>query len=78
MTRLPQLDESGFVSAFESVNDQEKGEADTGEGEVEDPHSVTEGSEPTERKDIDGEKLEQVYPSPSTVSIPYIGKPDST
>ena len=78
MTRLPQLDESGFVSAFESVNDQEKGEADIGEGEVEDPHLVTEGSEPTERKDIDGEKLEQVYPSPSTVSIPYNGKPDST
>ena len=78
MTQLPQLDESGFVSAFESVNDQERGEADTGEGGVEEPHSVTEGSEHTERKDIDGEKLEQVYPSPSTASIPYNGKSDST
>jgi len=57
------------VPAFGSVNDQ-----------VEDPHphSATEGSEPTERKDIDGEELEQVYPSPSTTSIPHDGKPDST
>jgi len=78
MTRLSQLGGSDFVSAFKSVNDQGRGEADIGGREVEDPHSVTEGSEPTERKDIDGEKLEQVYPSPSTTSIPHDGKPDST
>jgi len=83
--QLPQLDEPGAVLARGSASDQERRGADIDEGEVEQTHShlhsvdfeVAEGSGPTERKGIDGEKVERVYPSPSTTSIPHDGKPDS-
>jgi len=68
--RLPQPDEPVSVLTRGSANDQERKEADI---DVE----VTEGSELVGGKEIDREKVEPVYPSPSTTSIPRHGKPDS-
>ena len=81
--QLPQLGEPGSALARGSVNDQERREADIDEGEVKQAHShldsvdveVGEGSGPAKRKDIDGEKVERAYLSPSSISRD--GKPDS-
>ena len=78
MIRLPQPDEPGPVLTRRSANNQEWREAEQADSHL---HSVdievTEGSGPVERKDINQEKVEQVYPSPSTTSIPHDRKPDS-
>jgi len=74
--QLPQLDEPGSALARGSVNDRERRGGDIDEGEVEQTDvGVAEESGPAGRKDIDEEKVEQVYPSPS--SIPHDGKSDS-
>jgi hypothetical protein len=81
----PQPDEPGPVPERGSVNDDERKGADFDGGEVEQTHShlysvdadVAEGSVSDEGNDIDGEKVEPVYPSPPTTSIPHDGKPDS-
>jgi len=85
MIRLPQPDELGSVLARGSVNNRGRREADVDGGEVEQAYShlhsdaeVVEGSEPAEGRDIDGEKVERVDPSPSTTSIPHDRKPNST
>ena len=83
--QLPQLDEPGSVLARGNATDQERRGADIDEGEVEQTHlhlhsvdvEAAEGSRPAERKDIDGEKVERVYPSPSATSIPHDRKLDS-
>jgi hypothetical protein len=83
--RLPQPGEPGPVPEHGSVNDDERRGADVDGGEIEQTHSrlhladaeVVEGSGPAEGKDVDGEKVEPVYPTPSTTSIPHDGKPDS-
>jgi len=65
--------------------DQERGGTDVDVEEVEQTRShshsdvgVAEGSGLAEGKDIDVEKVERVYRSPPTTSIPHDGKSDST
>ena len=82
--QLPQPDEPNSVPTPGSANDEERGEADVDGRGIEQTHSqslsldvgVTVGSEPSEGKDIDGEKVERVDPSPPTASM-YGDKPDS-
>jgi len=82
--QLPQPDEPGSVQAYGSVNNQERRGIDVDGGEDEQTHlhlhssvEISEGSGPAERKDIGGEKVEQVDPSSFTTSIPHDAKPDS-
>ena len=76
MVQLPQLNEPGSALVRRSVSDREGSGGDIDEGEVEQIDvEVAEGSGPAERKDIDEEKVERVYRSPS--SIPHDGKSDS-
>ena len=83
--QLSQQDEPGIVPTHGSANDQERRERDVDKREVEETHpylhsdaEVVEGSGPAGEKDIDGEKVERLDPSPSTTSNPHDGKPDST
>jgi len=84
--RLPQPDEPGPTPASGSVNDQGRRGADVDVEEVEQAlshlHSadvkVGDGSGPAKGKGVDGMKVEQIYPSQSTTSIPHDGKPGST
>ena len=83
--RLPQPDELGSVLAPGSVNNRGRRGADVDGGEVEQAYShlrsdveVVERSEPAEGRDIDGEKVERVDPSPFATSVLHYGKPNST
>ena len=83
--RLPEPDEPGSIPARGSVNDRERRGADVDGGEFERAYShlhsdveVVEGSGPTEGKDVGGEKVERVDPSPSATSILHDGKRNST
>ena len=60
--RLPQPDDPDSVPACGSVNDQEGKGADV---------------DGREGKDIGGEKVERIDPSPSTIPIPHDGQSDS-
>jgi len=85
ISTVPQQDEPDPAPARGSVDDKERRGADIDRGEVEQTHSylhsvdveVAEGSGPAERKDVDGVKVERLYPSPSVTSILHDGKPDS-
>ena len=82
---LPQLDEPSSVPTRGSANDEERRETDINRRGVEQTHShlhsvdveVAGGSGPAEGKDVDGEKVERVYPSPPIVSVLHGDKPDS-
>jgi len=83
--RPPQPDEPSSVQAPGDANDQERKDPDIDGGGVEQTYpdlhpvdiEVAEGSGPAEGKDADGEKVEQLDPSPPTTSIPHDGKPNS-
>jgi hypothetical protein len=84
-THTPQQDEPGSVPERRSINNDERRGADADGGEVEQTHSylcsvdveVVEGFAPAEGKDIGGEEVERVHPSPSTTPLPHDGKLDS-
>jgi hypothetical protein len=72
------------MPAPRSENDREGGEADVDGKEVSerdlhpylDVEIVVESGPGREGNDANGQKVERVYPSPSTPSIPHSGKPD--
>jgi len=84
--RLPQPDEPGSTPASGSVDDQGRKGADVDVEEVEQAlshlHSadveVGDGSGPAKGKGVDGMKVDRIYPSQSTASIPHDGKADGT